>query len=65
VQNDDDVLSVPLGVIADANLGVEYRYSNRVSFFMNFNNFAAQRYQRWFNYPVQAFQFMLGATFRF
>lgn len=65
VQNDDDVLSIPLGVIADANLGVEYRYSNRISFFTNFNNFAAQRYQRWFNYPVQAFQFMLGATFRF
>lgn len=65
VQNDDGVLSTPLGVIADANLGVEYRYTSRTSFFMNFNNFAAQRYQRWFNYPVQAFQFMLGATFRF
>jgi hypothetical protein len=65
VQNDDGVLSTPLGVIADANLGVEYRYNTRTSFFMNFNNFAAQRYQRWFDYPVQAFQFMVGATFRF
>ena len=60
-----NVLSAPLGVIADANFGAEYRYSKRTSFFMNFNNFAAQRYQRWFNYPVQAFQFMLGASFRF
>ena len=58
-------LSAPLGLIADANLGVEYRYTPRISFFGNLNNFAAQRYQRWFNYPVQAFQFMLGATFRF
>lgn len=55
----------PLGLIADANLGVEYRYTSRISFFANANNFAAQRYQRWFDYPVQAFQFMMGATFRF
>jgi outer membrane receptor protein involved in Fe transport len=61
----DGFYTVPLGLIVDGNLGVEYRYSKRLSFFMNVNNFAAQRYQRWFNYPVQAFQFMLGATFRF
>lgn len=62
---EDGVLVAPLGVIADANLGLEYRYTPRISFFGNLNNFAAQRYQRWFNYPVQGFQFMLGATFRF
>jgi len=65
VQEEDGVLFVPLGIIADGNLGVEYRYTPRISFFGNLNNFAAQRYQRWFNYPVQSFQFMLGATFRF
>lgn len=64
-KEEDGVYFVPLGLIADANLGVEYRYTPRVSFFGNLNNFAAQRYQRWFNYPVQAFQFMLGASFRF
>jgi hypothetical protein len=61
----DQMLIVPLGFIADANLSAEYRYTQRLSFFVNFNNFAAQRYQRWYNYPVQAFQFMMGATFRF
>ena len=65
VQEVDGVYFVPLGLIADANLGVEYRYTSRLSFFGNLNNFAAQRYQRWFDYPVQAFQFMLGASFRF
>jgi hypothetical protein len=62
---EDGMFYVPLGFIADANLGAEYRYTQRISFFMNFNNFAAQRYNRWFDYPVQAFQFMLGASFRF
>ena len=64
-QEADGIYFVPLGLIADANLGVEYRYTQRLSFFGNLNNFAAQRYQRWYNYPVQAFQFMLGASFRF
>lgn len=64
-QEVDGIYFVPLGLIADANLGVEYRYTQRLSFFGNLNNFAAQRYQRWYNYPVQAFQFMLGASFRF
>lgn len=62
---EDGYWYVPLGFIADANLGVEYRYNKRISLFVNFNNFAAQRYQRWLGYPVQSFQFMMGATFRF
>ncbi len=54
-----------LGAIVDVNLGFEYRYNNRVSGFVRLNNLAAQRYQRWYNYPVQGFQAMIGATFRF
>lgn len=54
-----------LGFIADVNLGVEYRYNNRISAFVEFNNLAAQRYQRWYHYPVQGFQVMGGVTFRF
>jgi hypothetical protein len=54
-----------LGFIADANLSVEYRYTKRISAFIQLNNFAAQRYQRWYNYPVQGFQVMGGVTFRF
>jgi hypothetical protein len=54
-----------LGFIADVNLGVEYRYNKRISAFLEFNNLAAQRYQRWYHYPVQGFQVMGGVTFRF
>lgn len=54
-----------LGFVADANLGVEFRYNTRVSAFLNFNNVAAQRYRRWYNYPVQGFQAMAGVTVRF
>ena len=54
-----------LGFIADANLSVEYRYNKRISAFVQLNNFAAQRYSRWYNYPVQRFQGLGGVTFRF
>ena len=54
-----------LGFIADANLGIEYRYNNRISAFLQFNNLAAQQYQRWVNAPVQQFQVMGGLTFKF
>ncbi|TXI87467.1 MAG: hypothetical protein E6Q37_01895 [Crocinitomicaceae bacterium] len=54
-----------MGFIADVNLGVEYRYNKRISAFLEFNNLAAQRYQRWYHYPVQGFQVMGGVTFRF
>lgn len=54
-----------LGFLADANLGIEYRYNKRISAFIQFNNFAAQQYQRWQRYPVQQFQVLGGVTFRF
>ncbi len=54
-----------LGFIADFNLGIEYRYTKRISAFLQLNNLASQSYQRWYNYPVQAFQVLGGVTFRF
>lgn len=49
--------------IVDCNLGVEYRYSKMLSFFVNFNNIANTRYVRWEKYPTQRFNMMLGLTF--
>lgn len=54
-----------LGLITDINWSVEYLYNNRISAFVQLNNIAAQRYQRWYNYPVQAFQVLGGFTFKF
>jgi hypothetical protein len=56
---------VDLGAIVDVNLGLEYRYTPRVSLFLQANNLAAQRYNRWYSYPVQPFQVMGGITARF
>jgi hypothetical protein len=53
-----------LGFIADANLGLEYRYNKRLSAFIQLNNLASQGYMRWYNYPVQRFQFMGGIAAR-
>lgn len=53
-----------LNFLADANLGVEYRYSPRISAFVQTNNLASQRYMRWYNFPVQSFQILGGVTFR-
>ncbi|MBI3134616.1 MAG: hypothetical protein HYZ14_08100 [Bacteroidetes bacterium] len=63
--SDATTANADLGVMADANLHAEYRYSKRLSAFIQFNNLAAQRYQKWYGYPVQGFQIMGGLTFGF
>ncbi|MGZ3882584.1 MAG: hypothetical protein ACXVP0_11700 [Bacteroidia bacterium] len=52
-----------LNYIVDVNVGVEYRYSKMLGFFVSFNNIANMRYYRWENYPTQRFNMMLGLTF--
>lgn len=54
-----------LGLVADVNLGLEYRYNKRISAFIQCNNLASQRYMRWYGYPVQIFQLAGGLTFKF
>jgi hypothetical protein len=49
----------------DINLGIEYRYTRRLSAFLNFNNIGAVRYNQWYNYPVQRFNAIGGITFSF
>ncbi|HSV88195.1 MAG TPA: hypothetical protein VLH61_06090 [Bacteroidales bacterium] len=49
----------------DGNLGLEYRYTRILSFFMNFSNVGNRPLQRWLNYPTQRFHFMAGATLSF
>ena len=50
---------------ADANLGIEYRYTKRLSAWLQFNNFLAARYEVWKNYPVQRFNAMMGVSYAF
>lgn len=65
IEQTDLVYHSNMGLLADVNLSVEYRYNSRVSAFIQFNNLAAQQYLRWMNYPVYGFQALGGATFRF
>ncbi|MEO6884311.1 MAG: hypothetical protein ABI199_09840 [Bacteroidia bacterium] len=51
--------------ITDFNVGLEYRYTKRMSAFVNFNNIANIRYYRWDNYPMQRFNVMVGISYVF
>jgi hypothetical protein len=62
---ENNQLAQPLQFITDINLGIEYRYTKRISAFIQFNNIASQRYFRWYKTPVQIFQVMGGITARF
>lgn len=49
----------------DANLNLGYRYNERLTAFVKANNIANQAYEKWLNYPVQQFQVLLGASYKF
>jgi hypothetical protein len=49
----------------DVNANVSYKYNERLTGFLKLNNIANQNYQKWAYYPVQGFQFLLGATYKF
>lgn len=60
----------PTAVIAhpfhvDVNFGVEYRYTKKLSVFLNFANVGNNALERWLNYPSQGFNFLGGAAFSF
>jgi outer membrane receptor protein involved in Fe transport len=54
-----------LSAYFDANLNVGYRHTERLTAFLKANNIANQAYQRWLNFPVQRFQLLLGASYKF
>jgi len=49
----------------DLNAHVGYKYSERLTGFLKLNNIAGQDFERWVNYPVQGFQFLIGASYKF
>lgn len=56
---------VTLDSYFDINAHVGYKYSERLTGFLRLNNIANQDYQRWANYRVQGFQFLIGASYKF
>ena len=49
----------------DLNAHVGYKHSDRLTGFLKANNILNQAYQKWMNYPVQGFQVVLGANYKF
>lgn len=49
----------------DINAKVLYKYNERISGYVKLNNIAGQNYMRYANYPVQGFQFLIGASYNF
>lgn len=56
---------VTLDPIIDINLGFEYRYTKRLSAFIDFNNIAGINYERYQNYLTQGFNVWGGLTYAF
>jgi hypothetical protein len=69
LQVNTDVFALPsittISSYFDANLHVGYKHSERLTGFLKLNNIGNQAYQRWLNYPVQGFQVILGASYKF
>ncbi|MCZ8228176.1 TonB-dependent receptor [Flavobacterium sp.] len=57
--------SITLPSYFDVNLNVGYKYSERITAFLRANNIANQAYQKWLNLPVQGFQIVAGASYKF
>ncbi|MFT5970125.1 MAG: outer membrane receptor protein involved in Fe transport, partial [Flavobacteriales bacterium] len=49
----------------DGNLGLEYRYSNNLTAFINANNLLGNNYNLWEGYQSQAFNILGGFTYKF
>mgnify|MGYP000662115006 FL=1 len=56
---------VTLKSYIDLNAHVGYKHSERLTGFLKANNILNQAYERWMNNPVQGFQLVLGANYKF
>jgi hypothetical protein len=56
---------VKMPAFTDANFGIDYRYNKNLSAFLQLNNLANNRYQRFYGYPVYGLNILGGFTFTF
>jgi len=56
---------VTLDSYFDLNAHLGFKYNERLTAFLKANNIVNQNYQKWMNYPVQGFQVVLGANYKF
>src|SRR5699024_451362 len=56
---------VQLDGYVDANLQVDFKVNDQLGLFLRGNNLFGNNYKRWYHYPVQGIQGMLGASYQF
>ena len=49
----------------DVNAHVGFKYNDQLTAFLRANNIINKGYQKWLDYPVQGFQIVLGANYKF
>jgi hypothetical protein len=49
----------------DVNAHLGYKYNSQLTGFVRANNITNNSYQKWLNYPVQSFQIVVGANYKF
>jgi len=57
--------SFNLDTAFDLNVRGNYSITQKFSVFAQLNNFGFQKYERWFGYPVQSFNFLAGVSYAF
>ncbi len=57
--------SYNLDTAFDLNVKGNYQLTSKFAIFAQLNNFGFQKYQRWFGYPVQSFNFLAGVSYSF
>ncbi len=57
--------SYNLDTAFDFNVRGNYSITQKFSIFAQLNNFGFQKYERWFGYPVQSFNFLAGISYAF
>lgn len=65
ISNSIPAKAVSLDGYFDLNANLRYLHNDRFTAFLQFNNVLNNEYQKWLNYPVQGFQFVLGANVNF
>ena len=60
-----DSESINLDGFLDLHLGLEYRYTKRLSVFLDMSNVSLSKYERWYRYPVQRGLVIGGFTYSF
>lgn len=57
--------SYNLNTVFDMNFNADYKITQKFSTFIQLNNFGFQKYEMWFGYPVQSFNFLGGISYSF